>query len=132
LAITITQLLKAKKVVAVAVGKDYATVCKNITEGNSGPMNLGAFLQSHADACLYMDKESAHLLKGQLAPGQVATAAAQGRGFQIRTFRPGQGWVDQPMEFGRGRNIGSGQMDPMAKRRLMLEKKKQAALAGRK
>lgn len=63
IAVTVPQLLKAKKVIAVVAGKDYATVCKNATEGKPGPANLPAFLQNHPDACLYMDKEASHLLK---------------------------------------------------------------------
>lgn len=152
---SVEQLLHCKKIVCALPGKNSAPVCKNLTgtcvfghlsapyffffpEGTPGPANPAAFLQAHPNASVYMDQQSSHLLKTQLAKGQGATPpqaapSALGppaKGFVLRTFRPGHGWV----EIGANprNNVLTGKLDPMAQRKLQLEKKKAAAAAARK
>lgn len=83
-----------------------AASVKNATEGTFSAKNPSAALQTHADAVLYLDRDSASLLKSELsrnsqselsqtsgsakapAPGAAAVPAKPaGRGFMLRSFR---------------------------------------------
>lgn len=123
-------IAKCKKLVCVVPEKRKAEAVRNATEGTFGPGNPAAMLQHHPDAVLYLDKESSSLLKSEKPEikAPAAAAPAAGRGFVIRTFRPGQGWVEVDMGVQRERGIVQGKLSPMDQRRKIMQQKRMAAM----
>jgi len=134
--LSMQQIMKCSQVVSIVTGKRKAPAVKNVTEGNPSARNPAAFLQKHADAVMYLDHESSSLLKSELSkgspaaadPAATAAAAAPAKGFVIRTFRPGQGWVEVGDAQAKERSLGTAKMSPMEQRKKALAAKRLAAL----
>merc|ERR1711916_25582 len=136
IALSMQQIMKCKKVAAIVTTKKKAIAVKNTMESKPLPNKPASFLQKHPDSVLYVDKEAGSLLKSEIAKAPASNAAKQapvlppqggrgGGGFMIRTFRPGQGWVEVGNDVGKSKNVLSGKMSPMAQRKARLAQKKQ-------
>jgi glucosamine-6-phosphate deaminase len=132
--LSMQQIMKCRQVLSIVAGKSKAIAVKNVTEGNPSARNPAAFLQKHPDAVMYLDHESSSLLKSELSkssPAKAAAAAPGGvpaKGFMIRTFRPGQGWVEVGDAQAKERSLGTSKMSPMEQRKKTLAAKRLAAL----
>ena len=60
--ISVRQVLKAKEIVAVVPGPRKAQAIKACFDGEISPMAPASILRTHANATIYLDKESASLL----------------------------------------------------------------------
>jgi len=128
--LSLQQMMKCRQIVAIVTGKRKAAAVKNVTEGAPTAKNPAAFLQKHSDCVMYLDNESASLLKSELAKNSAAPAAAPGsaKGFVIRTFRPGQGWVEVGEAQQKDRSLGTAKMTPMEARKKAMAQKRLDAL----
>ncbi len=59
----IGSILKARKIILIAFGKNKAKAIKDTVEGRPTEMVPASALQSHADVEIFLDKEAASLLK---------------------------------------------------------------------
>ena len=66
---SVKQVLKAKKILAVVPGPKKARAIKNCFEGPVSPLAPASILQTHANATIYLDKESAALLRSDFLHG---------------------------------------------------------------
>lgn len=126
--LSLQQMMKCRQIVAIVTGKRKAIAVKNVTEGAPTAKNPAAFLQKHSDCVMYLDSESASLLKSELAkngpPAVPAAAPGASKGFVIRTFRPGQGWVEVGEAQQKDRSLGTAKMTPMdARKKAMAQKR---------
>ncbi len=132
--LSMQQIMKCTQIVSIATGRRKAPAVKNVTEGNPSVRNPAAFLQKHPDAVLYLEHESSSLLKSELSKigggggGAAAPSAAPSKGFVIRTFRPGQGWVEVGESQVQERSLGTAKMSPMEQRKKAMAAKRLAAL----
>ena len=127
------QLMRCDRIIVVAIGKAKAVSAKNIAEGTPSIRNPSAFLQKHPDAVIYLDTEAAALLKSEIDkknPSVMGGGGGGGRGggFILRTFRPGQGWVEVGQDQRTERSLGTGKLTPMEMRKKQMAAKRLAAL----
>jgi glucosamine-6-phosphate deaminase len=69
---SVRQVLKAKEIVAVVPGPKKAQAIKACFDGKISPMAPASILRTHANATIYLDRESAALL----SPATLSTLAA--------------------------------------------------------
>ncbi len=62
ISISLRQLLKATAVLCIATGAEWAEAVKRCVEGPVSPLTPASILQTHADATIYLDRDSARLL----------------------------------------------------------------------
>merc|ERR1711991_925180 len=118
IALSMQQIMKCKKVAAIVTTKKKAIAVKNTMESKPLPNKPASFLKSEiAKAPASNAAKQAPVLPPQGGRG--------GGGFMIRTFRPGQGWVEVGNDVGKSKNVLSGKMSPMAQRKARLAQKKQ-------
>ena len=65
ISMSVRQILKAKEIVAVVPGAKKAEAVKTCFEGAIGPAAPASILRSHAGTTVYLDKESAALLRAE-------------------------------------------------------------------
>ncbi len=104
-----------------------------MTELAPNVKNPASFLQKHSDAVIYLDSEAASLLKSELAKNGPPSAPAPAggspnKGFMIRTFRPGQGWVEVGEAQQKDRSLGTAKMTPMEARKKAMAQKRLDAM----
>jgi len=71
---SVRQVLKAKEIVAVVPGPKKAQAIKACFDGKISPMAPASILRTHANATIYLDRESAALLSPATLSALAATA----------------------------------------------------------
>ncbi|MGB8475045.1 MAG: 6-phosphogluconolactonase [Candidatus Acidiferrum sp.] len=72
ISMSVRQILKANKIIAVVPEARKAQAVKNCFEGPIGPLAPASILRTHASAAIYLDRQSASLL----SPGTLSAASA--------------------------------------------------------
>jgi glucosamine-6-phosphate deaminase len=72
ISMSVRQVLNAKEIVAVVPGPKKAKAIKKCFDGQISPMAPASILRTHANATIYLDRESAALL----SPATLSTLAA--------------------------------------------------------
>lgn len=67
ISMSVRQILRAKEIVAVVPDARKAQAVKSCFEGQISPLAPASILRSHANATIFLDKDSAALLNGELA-----------------------------------------------------------------
>jgi len=74
ISMSVRQVLKAKEIVAVVPGPKKAQAIKACFDGQISPMAPASILRTHANATIYLDRESAALLSPDTLSALAATA----------------------------------------------------------
>jgi glucosamine-6-phosphate deaminase len=74
ISMSVRQVLKAKEIVAVVPGPKKAQAIKACFDGQISPMAPASILRTHANAVIYLDRESAALLSPATLTALAATA----------------------------------------------------------
>jgi glucosamine-6-phosphate deaminase len=74
ISMSVRQVLKAKEIVAVVPGPKKAQAIKKCFDGQISPMAPASILRTHANATIYLDRESAALLSPATLTALAATA----------------------------------------------------------
>jgi glucosamine-6-phosphate deaminase len=74
ISMSVRQVLKAKEIVAVVPGPKKAQAIKACFDGEISPMAPSSILRTHANATIYLDRESAALLSPATLTALAATA----------------------------------------------------------
>ena len=74
ISMSVRQVLKAKEIVAVVPGPKKAQAIKACFDGQISPMAPASILRTHANATIYLDRESAALLSPATLSALAATA----------------------------------------------------------
>jgi len=69
ISMTVRQILKSKEIIAVVPDMRKARAVKACLEGEISPMSPASILRQHANTTLYLDKDSASLLKTETVAG---------------------------------------------------------------
>jgi glucosamine-6-phosphate deaminase len=77
ISMSIRQILRAKEIIAVVPDARKAQAVKDCFEGEVSPMTPASILREHANATVYLDKESASLLSAAARSKYEASAGAQ-------------------------------------------------------
>jgi glucosamine-6-phosphate deaminase len=73
ISMSVRQVLKAKEIVAVVPGPKKAQAIKKCFDGQISPMAPASILRTHANATIYLDRESAALLSPATLTALAAT-----------------------------------------------------------
>jgi glucosamine-6-phosphate deaminase len=74
ISMSVRQVLKAKEIIAVVPGPKKAQAIKKCFDGEISPMAPASILRTHANATIYLDRESAALLSPAALSALAATA----------------------------------------------------------